>query len=114
MLLKCIGNNVSTLASEEAKARIKNWTNSEGEYIDLEIGRAYIAQAVEHLDGGIFYYLHSVDVSEHPYPYAVEFFEIEDSSIPTHWEVSFKDESGIRKFNRLSFPEWANDDLFFE
>jgi hypothetical protein len=114
MLVKCIRNSVSTLASDEASARTKAWTNSEGKYADLEIDKIYPVEAIEYIDNGIFYYLHSVDASEHPYPYASEFFGIENSSLPESWDLSLRAESGLTRLKRLTFPEWANDDLFFE
>lgn len=114
MIVKCIGNALSSLESAAARDRIRHWTDSEGNYTHLEIGEKYIVEALEYLDNGIWFYLHTIPESEHPYPYASEFFSIEDSEFPEHWRVSFNVTNGLPKFKRITFSEWAEDDLFFE
>lgn len=114
MLVKCIGNALSSLESAAARNRIRHWTDSEGNYTDLEISEKYIVEAIEYLDDGMWFYLHTIPESEHPYPYASEFFVIEDSEFPEHWRVSFNVKKGLPKLKRITFSEWAEDDLFFE
>ena len=114
MIVKCIANNISFLSREDIRERVREWVNSEGEYNDIEIGIEYVVQAIGYFRGGVFYYLHSVEVSEFPYPYVAEFFEVVDSSLPANWEVSFRVEDGKKRFKRLTFSEWANDDFFYE
>lgn len=114
MIVKCITNNISFVTNKDAAERVKQWVNSEGVYNDLVTGKEYSVQNVEYFGGGLFYYLQSVEVSEHPYPYVAEFFETIDSSFPPSWEVSFNIENERRRFKRITFSEWANDDLFFE
>lgn len=115
MIVKCIGNQVSTLASESVRRRVSAWTSSEGEYQNLEIEGRWPVQAVEYLDDGLWFYLHTIEESEHPYPYASEFFVIEDSRFPDNWsaEVQRLDEE-TQKLKRISFDAWARDDAFFE
>lgn len=114
MIVKCIGNDVSLLAFDSVKERLRWWMNSDGQYSDLEIGRRYPVQAVEYIDNGIWFQLHSIEVSEHPYPYASEFFVIEDSSLPKEWRAKFTVKDGNIMLKRITFPEWAEDDLFYE
>lgn len=114
MIVKCVGNNISFIKNDDVRKRIREWLDTEGGYNDIEVGNEYQVQAVAYFDGGTFYYLHSVDLSEHPYPYVAEFFEIVDSSLPATWEVGFQVESGKKRFKRLTFSEWATDDTFFE
>lgn len=114
MIVKCIGNDISILNSDSSLDRIRRWTDSEGRYNDLETGAIYSVEALEYLDNGIWFYLHTIPESEHPYPYASEFFVIEDSEFPKNWRVSFNVEDGVPKLKRITFSEWAEDDLFFE
>lgn len=114
MLVKCVSNNVSFVEYKNAAERVRKWVNTEGVYYDLEVGQRYEVQAVDYFDGGVFYYLHSVEVSEYPYPYVSELFIIEDSSIPESWEVGFHVENGRKRFTRLAFREWAENDMFYE
>ena len=114
MIVKCIVNDISSVKPKDAKDRLHGWANSEGKYNDLNIGEEYAVQAVENLENGLFYYLHTVDVSEHPYPYPSELFVIEDSFLSIEWEASFRVDDGRTKIKRITFSRWAKDDLFFE
>lgn len=114
MIIKCIANDISFLASNNARERVRWWTDSHGRYNDLEIGNHYQVQAVEYFKDGLFYYLHTIETGEHPYPYASEFFVIEDSLFPREWVVSFQTDNGQNKLKRITFPKWAKDDHFFE
>jgi hypothetical protein len=114
MIVKCSSNEISYVTNQNAAGRVRQWVNSEGVYTDLEVGREYAVQNIEYYEGGFFYYLHSVEVSDHPYPYVAELFEISDSSLPSDWEISYDVENGKKRFKRLTFAEWAVDDAFFE
>ncbi len=114
MIVKCITNNISFVTNNDAAERVRQWVNSRGVYNDLITGKEYLVQNVEYFGGGLFYYLHSVEVSDHPYPYVAELFQTVDSTFPSNWEVSFYIENGRKRFKRVTFAEWANDDLFFE
>jgi hypothetical protein len=114
MIVRCIGNDISFLALDSVKERLRWWMNSDGQYSDLEIGQRYAVQAVEYLDDGIWFQLHTIDVSEHPYPYASEFFVIEDSSLPQEWQSTFTMKEGNIMLKRITFREWAEDNLFYE
>ncbi len=113
MIVRCIGKDISFLSSEAARTRILSWTDSAGCYSDLNIGQVFSVQAVENLDDGLFFYLHTLEESEHPYPYAAEFFQLLDTSFPRSWETSV-DGDGQGGLKRITFSEWAKDDVFYE
>jgi hypothetical protein len=114
MIVKCIANDISFVKNKKAAERLRRWVNSEGVYNDLDVGQEYQVQAVDYFEGGVFYYLHLDDTDDHPLPYASEFFVIEDSSFPASWEVGFHVENGKKRFKRLTFQEWVEDDMFYE
>lgn|SRR5690606_7251813 len=114
MIVKCIAKSLSFLTSEDARERARLWLNAEGEYNDLDVGQEYRVQAVEYIDGGLIYYIESIQASSFPYPYLAEFFEVVDSHLPDNWVVGFSTEKGQHRFKRLAFQEWANDDRFYE
>ncbi len=114
MIVKCVSNDVATVTDLRAGERVRRWVNAEGKYNDLEPGREYQVQAIVYFDDELFFYLHSIEVSDYPYPYVSELFKIIDSSLPIDWEVGLHAEKGGQRFRRLGFPEWARDNSFYE
>jgi hypothetical protein len=114
MIVKCIGNDISILSLDATRNRLGRWMDSDGRYSDLEIGQTYTVQALEYLDHGIWFYIHTIDVSEHPYPYASEFFNVEDSSFPINWHTTLHRSNGYETLKRITFREWAVDNSFYE
>src|SRR5687767_13036217 len=100
MIVRCIANEISFLKLADAKERVAGWIGLGGKYNDLEMGKAYPVQAIECLENGIFYYLHTIDISEHPYPFPSEFFTMEDSTLPADWEASLKIADGRHRLKR--------------
>lgn len=114
MLVECIANNISGLKIDEVRNRIRQWTDANGSYNDIEIGTQYLVQAVEYQRENAFYYLQVGEFDEYPYPYAAECFVVLDSSLPNEWVASTSVELQVSKPIIISFREWANDATFFE
>ena len=115
MLVKCITNDVDQLSAAMIKSRLKESIHRDGADNDLIVGNTYIVSAMDSWgDGGIRVYLHTVPESDHPYPYPIEMFEVIDSAVGSNWCVAFEQQSLGTCIKRISFPEWANDDSFYE
>jgi len=115
MRVKCIVNALEQLADTGVKARLANSIHLDGPDENLVIGNTYEVLALDRADdGGLRVYLHSVERGDHPYPYPLEMFNIEDSTFPENWVIGFAQNQYGSTMKRISFPEWASDDRFFE
>lgn len=115
MRVRCIANDVDKLPNSMVKKRLAESINREGADENLVVDSIYIVLAVDRWgDGGIRVYLHTVEESDYPYPYPIEMFEVIDSSVPKGWCMVFGQQPLMMGIKRLSFPEWANDDSFYE
>lgn len=115
MRVRCIANDVDKLGNTIVRKRLAESIHREGKDEDLVVDSTYVVLAVERWgDGGIRVYLHTVEESDHPYPYPIEMFEVIDSAVPAGWCVTFEQQSFGMSMKRISFPEWANDDSFYE
>ena len=114
IVARCVRNSLRSIESEDVRTRLKRAIRLDGPVNDLVIDREYKVQALEQRDGGLWVFVHSVPSSEFPYPYPSEFFEIIIGMIPNGWMVQFGNDNGGTFLKRLSFPEWATDDTFYE
>jgi len=114
MKVKCLINNVHAISSNNSRTRLEQFIHLPDGDSDLEIGKTYNVQAIEFRNDNLWLYVHTVESNEYPFPYPVEFFQVEDSSLPTAWVASFVGGNGNTVLKRLTFAEWANNDLFFE
>ena len=115
MRVKCIANDVGRLDDVVVRKRLALSIHLDGADEDLVIGSTYFVFALARWnDGGIWIYLNTVDESEHPYPYPLEMFDVIDSALSANWCVNFEQLSSGKALKRISFPEWANDDCFYE
>jgi hypothetical protein len=114
MRVKCIANSVSTLDSPALRDRLNRSIHLDGPLSDLDLGKIYNVIALQESDGGVWLMLHTVEESDHPYPYPVEMFEVLDPALPADWCVNFAWHENGLFVKRISFPEWANDAQFYE
>lgn len=115
MRVQCIANDVDKLSDVAVRKRLAESIHLDGGDSDLVVGNTYAVFAIaQWRDGGIRVYLHTVEESEYPYPYPLEMFSVIDPALPTNWCVSFEQRSFGVAIKRISFPEWANDDHFYE
>lgn len=114
MKVKCLINNLCEISHEETRARLAEFIHMPDGDSNLEIGETYEVQALEYRDSNVWLYIHTVESNEYPFPYPIEFFQTEDSSLPTNWQASLIGDSDNPFLKRLTFPEWAHNDLFFE
>ena len=116
MRVRCVKNSIASIEGTSARERIQRSINLDGPINDLTVRRDYGVQALEERDGGLWFYLHTVPVSDYPYPYPAELFELLDNSIPEGWGIGFQDqpERGAVAWKRISFSAWANSDHFYE
>ncbi len=114
MRVICKNNTLSNLNSESTKCRLRRSIRLEGAIADLRIGDSYEVAAVEQRDGGLWIYVHSVTNREYPYPFPIELFGIIDSTCGDDWRVKFEEGDAGQLIKRLTFPEWADDEEFYE
>jgi len=115
MRVTCIKNSLASIIEDAVRMRLQESIHIEGPNADLGIGQKYVVQAVEaRRDGGWWLYLHTVPASGWPYPYPAEFFQIDDNAIPTNWSLRSEFVDGQFTVKRLTFPDWANNDTFYE
>ncbi len=114
MQVKCVINDLAQLEKSAQISRLRESIHIDGPISSLDLGKTYDVQAIENWDGYLWYYIHTVDVSSFPYPYPAEFFEVIDASLPKNWIISLTEKNGAVVFKRLTIPQWANDDLFYE
>lgn len=115
MRVRCIANDVGQLSGAMLKSRLMESIHRDGADDDLAIGSIYDVLALDKWgDGGIRIYLHTVKESDYPYPYPIEMFEVIDATVPTAWCLTFEQQPFGVCLKRISFPEWANDDSFYE
>ena len=110
----CIERSMSMFKVDELRVRLQRSIRLDGPILDLELGRTYIVQAMEFIDSGWWLYLHTVPVSDWPYPYPAEFFSIHADAIPLDWCIGSRLREGQFVVKRLTFAEWASDDGFYE
>lgn len=115
MDVKCIANNIDQIDNSDARNRLAESIHLQEGDSSLTIGKTYaVAALVKWNNGGLYVYLHSIEESNHPYPYPIEFFAVTNSIFPANWIVGTDpDQTGDFEI-RISFPEWANDEGFFE
>lgn len=110
MHVKCVINDLSEVTDMVVAERLKKCIHIDGPITDLVVGKFYPVQAIKVCrDRGLWLYLHSVEVSAHPYPYPTEFFQFIDSATPKDWRVGGRGGELI-----LTFAAWADDDRFYE
>jgi len=110
MIARCIFNDISSLLDPTVFRRLSESIRLDGPDSDLVIGTHYPIQAIEtRKDRSLWIYLHTAEMNDYPYPYPVEFFLITNSTIPENWKFS-----PSTTLFRIAFPEWAEDDHFFE
>ncbi len=115
MRVKCIANDVNKLTSAEVRKRLTRSIHLEGADQDLVIGHIYFVVAIAQWDdGGVRIYLHTIEENNYPYPYPLEMFDVIEPSLPTNWCLSFEQQPLGLVITRISFPEWANDEHFYE
>lgn len=115
MRVKCFVNDISKLNDATLKRRLAESIHREGADEDLVIGSNYVVLGIDRWsDGGLRVYLHTVEESDYPYPYPIEMFEVVDSTVPTGWCVTFEQQPLGVGIKRIGFPEWVNDDSFYE
>ena len=115
MRVKCVKNRLAEIVELEVRERLRHSIHLDGTIDGLVIGREYPVQAVELWeDGGLWFYLHTVAVSDYPYPYPAEMFEIPDNKIPSEWSICFQAQRGSIVWKRIAFSAWANNEHFYE
>lgn len=116
MRVRCVANDIEKLNNSIVRKRLVESIHREGADEDLTVNAVYAVLAMEQWsDGGIRVYLHTVGESNYPYPYPVEMFEVVDATVTTSWCVTFFEQQSLgMSIKRISFPEWAHDDFFYE
>lgn len=114
MRAKCIINRLASITDKIARDRIGDSIRIEGPLTDLSVGQEYPVQALEERYGGLWVYIHTVEINNYPYPYPAEFFEFTDTKLPSDWHISFEMRQGNLVWNRIAGAFWVEDDAFFD
>lgn len=59
-------------------------------------------------------YLHTIEDSDLPYPYPLEFFNLLDTTLPPAWKVAVKLTADETQTVLIGFSDWAEDIRFYE
>jgi hypothetical protein len=115
MRVKCITNDIDKLNNEAVRKRLSYSIHLEGGDSNLIVNEIYTVFALTWWrDGGVRVYLNTYEKGSYPFPYPLELFEVIDPSLPANWCVSFKKQPIGEVINCISFPEWANNDDFYQ
>jgi hypothetical protein len=114
MQVKCVINDISQLSSVELTTRLKASIKLDGADRDLKVGALYEVQAIENINGYLWYYIQTVEKNSYPFPYPAEFFLLVDASLPRKWVINFTEKNGSVAFKRLAIQQWADSDVFYE
>lgn len=117
MKVKCISKSARDLPAGINPRRI--WGDIEDaadRKFSLVVGKEYFVHAVTITLGHTWYYICDEDFAYYPIWNPASLFEISDSSVPSFWRVGFRKARYGEEEERflLSFPEWVNDDLFYD
>lgn len=115
MKVKCKTDNLnSSQLSLETLGRLKQYISRTDGELDLEIGKEYVVYGIEFWDNCPWLYICRDNYEKYPVPVAADFFEITDKRLSAHWQLNFKEVSNSDNQTQLVFPEWANNELFYE
>lgn len=113
MQVVCINNALAAVDGTELRQRLARSIHVDN-LTDLTVGREYAVQALENMDSGIWFYLHTASANVYPFPYPAEFFELRDCALPSRWTISLERHQGNFVWKRIAFAAWANDNDFYE
>lgn len=116
MLVKCV---INTIKDALAKG-LKSYGLEEHFHYDinhelLTLGKMYLVHGVLTTNKGIWIFI--LDNDDYPNQYPISFFEIVDSSIPSHWIIGEGHEfNSVSRnvFTLLTYREWASSRNFYE
>lgn len=115
MLVKCVTNNINKLDDEPVRVRLAKTVNLDFGDSSLAIGEVYTVFAIEIWeDKGTVVYLDTCKGLDFPHPYHIELFDVVDNTIPADWCIGLKKSVLGVTIKIISFPEWVNDDCFYE
>lgn len=80
----------------------------------VTIGRTYAVFAVTIYLGIAWYYIFDDDNHQWPTWAPAPIFEVANGDLPPSWKVGYFNFSREDQFPILSFPEWAEDNSFYE
>ena len=78
------------------------------------VGQQYLVYALTQLAGFPGYFICEKYSDRYPLWYPSIFFEIVYPKLSRYWIPSIKDDRKTQKRLFLGFPEWANDDYFYD
>lgn len=113
MRVVCKKNDLNLITEPEVKKRLSRSIRIQGPTDSYDIGNEYTVQAIGEMGGGLWFYLETVQ-DDCPYPCPIEMFEIIDNSIPEGWCIKFHNGNIGTQLQIMTFPEWVNDDVFYE
>ncbi|MBV4488931.1 hypothetical protein HU727_025410 [Pseudomonas sp. SWRI153] len=114
MKVECITNRIDERFTQDTAARLKRHISMGDNELDIEIGKEYTVYGVEFWDNCPWVYICSEPYDEYPKPFALDFFEITENKISSHWVLKSQDTNNNKVKTQLVFCEWADDDSFYE
>ncbi|KIF62638.1 hypothetical protein NX10_09215 [Pseudomonas fluorescens] len=114
MKVKCITNRIDERFTLDTAARLKRYISVGDSELDIEIGKEYIVYGIELWDNYPWVYICSESYDEYPKPFALDFFEITERKISSHWVLKSQHTYNNKIKTQVVFFEWADDDSFYE
>jgi hypothetical protein len=114
--VKCISKSARDLPAGIDPRRIwGNFKDAADRNFPLVVGKEYVVHGVTITLGHAWYYICDEDFVYYPIWNPASLFEITDSSIPNFWRAGFrKPRYGEEERFLLSFPEWVEDEFFYD
>jgi hypothetical protein len=114
--VRCISRSARDLPADIKPERV--WGNFEkvtDRLFPLVVGKEYVVYGVTITLGHVWYYICDEEFVYYPVWNPSSLFEVSDSSIPEFWRIRVRAARGYQEERfLLSFPEWVNDDFFYD
>lgn len=111
MLVTCIDNRASRLPSSLIGTRTAIQPETE---FPLTVGQAYVVYALTIWHAYLWYYVLDDDHLLYPVWTPAPLFDVTDGGVPGGWCIAYYRMAHDDEYPIISFPEWANDRLFYE
>jgi hypothetical protein len=111
VIVRCIATTGEALPAMSRDSSVGVADSTE---FPVTIGRPYPVFAITIYLGVAWYYVLDDDGREWPTWVPAPLFEIVDGSLPAGWKVGYFNFGRDDQYPIVSFPEWAEDHLFYE
>jgi hypothetical protein len=114
MKVKCKTNKIDQSFTQDTATRLKRYISIGDSELDIEVGKEYTVYGVEFWDNCPWVYICPEPYDEYPKPFALDFFEVTEKKISSHWVLNSQCTHNKKVKTQLVFCEWADDESFYE